>query len=67
MLLTVVLIGLRRTLGAQQGIQNADRLVVVLVDDVGGEMVVLAAEIDSIGGVVCLLGRAGGGAPTGGG
>src|SRR4029077_3447824 len=61
------LIWLRQTLRPQQGIEHADRLIVTLVDDVGGELADLSAAIESKGVVMRLLRRTGGGSPGGGG
>jgi len=57
------LIGPRQTRRPQQGVEYADRLVVMLEDDVGGELAVLSAEVESIGRVMRLLRRTGGGGP----
>ena len=61
------LIGRRRTLRPQQGVQYADRLVVMLEDDVGGELAVVSAEVESIGVVMRRFRRTGGGSPGCGG
>jgi hypothetical protein len=61
------LIRLRQTLGPQQRVHDADRLVVMLEDHVSRKTGVLAAEIESIGRVMRLFRRTGRGSPAGGG
>src|SRR3984957_12944396 len=61
------LIWRRQTLRPQQGVQYADRLIVLLEDDVGGELAVVSAEVESIGVVMRLFPRTGGGSPSCGG
>src|SRR5208282_6440208 len=61
------LIWLRRTLRPQQGVQYADRLVVMLEDDVAGKPAVVSAGVESIGVVMRRFRRTGGGSPACGG
>src|ERR1700685_3607148 len=51
----------------EQGVQYADRLVVLLEDEVGGEFAAVSTEVESIGIVMRLFRRTGGGSPGGGG
>ena len=67
MLFRVDWIRRRQTPGPQQWIEYADRLVDMLEDDVGGELAVGSAEVESIGGVMRRFPRTGGGSPARGG
>src|SRR5579863_2145659 len=51
----------------QQWVEHADRLVVMLENHVGGQLAVVAAEVESIGGVMRLFRRTGSGSPGWGG
>src|SRR6202041_609642 len=55
------------TLRPQQGVQYADRLVVLLKDDVGGELAIACSKAESRGVVMRRFGRTGGGSPGCGG
>src|SRR5277367_1380797 len=55
------LIWRRQTLRPQQGVQYADRLAVMLEDEIGGELAVASAYVESISVVMHRLRRTGGG------
>src|SRR5208283_6158433 len=57
------LIWCRQTLRPQQGVQYADRLVVMLEYGVGRELAIVSAEVESIGIVMRRFRRTGGGSP----
>src|SRR5208283_86768 len=54
----------RQTLRPQQGVQNADCLVVMLEDRVGGKLAGDSAKVESIGVVMRRLRGTGGGTPA---